>query len=59
MWESVLECGGGVGSVGKYGEVCLGKCVGVGRVRGSVSSVVGVWKNVGRGLRSVKMWGSR
>ena len=22
-WESVLECGGGVGSVEKHGEVCL------------------------------------
>ena len=37
VWESVLKCGGGVGSVGKHREVCLGcgercgKCVGVGR----------------------------
>ena len=33
VWESVLECGGGVGCVGKHGEVCLGcgKCVGMGR----------------------------
>ena len=50
MWGSVEKCGevwGGVGmwgSVEKHGEVCLGcrercgKCVGVGRVRGSVGS---------------------
>ena len=37
VWESVLECGAGVGCVGKHGKVCLGcgerceTCVGVRR----------------------------
>ena len=42
VWESVLECGGGVG---KHGEMCLGcgKCVGV--------------RSVGRGGGCGKMLG--
>ena len=51
VWESVLECGGGVGSVGKHGEMCLrcGKCVGVGRDEENCGQRWRVWEDVERG----------
>ena len=58
VWESVVECGG---SVGKHGEVRLGRGVGnvLGRGEGNVLDwgEVGVWEDVGRGLGRVKKCG--
>ena len=57
VWESGLECGGGVG---KHGEVCLGcgKCVGVGRGE-KCGQRWGVSEDVGKGPGSVKKCGER
>ena len=67
-WGGVGKCGEGVGkcvgmwgSVGKHGEVRLGRGVGnvLGGGEGNVLDwgEVGVWEDVGRGLGSVKKCG--
>ena len=59
-WKSVLEYGGGVGSVGKHGEVRLGggerceKCVGVGGGEEKCGQKWRMCEDVGRSLESVK-----
>ena len=59
MWESVLKCGGGVGSVGKHGVCVWGVGRGVGSVLGweEVRRSGGVGRCWERSRECEKVWG--